>query len=88
MERNQGRKKEMSSELDKQANRFRELFGKPFTKIPQELIRLEREVELINEEIDDEKALKAPQLVLDQLSAQKLMTLRNIDTIKKKLKRV
>lgn len=78
----------MSGELDKQANRFRELFGKTFTKIPQELIRLEREIELINEEIDDELTHKAPQLIIDKLNAQKLMTLRNLDTIKKKLKRV
>ena len=77
----------MSSELDKLGNRLRELDGRKFKKIPDIWVRLEREIELIVEELEEEKKAKSKQLVLDKLTADLIAAKRALAEIKKKKNR-
>lgn len=75
----------MSTPLDKISNRFKELQGKSFVKIPQELIRLEERLELINAELRQTSAEGATPATVQLLESRKISTLRAIQDLKKNL---
>jgi len=75
----------MSSEIEKIVNRFKELEGKQFTKIPQLIIENERALELVNEELDEFDSKTTDLLAKQKLEARKIAIMRAIAVLKSRL---
>ena len=71
--------------LLKVTNRLREVDGNKFTKVHPELINAERRVELIRNEITEEKEKETPdKAVLDILNARLIVALQEVGVQKTK----
>lgn len=76
----------MSSNLDKIGNRFRELGGQPFAKIPQQLVRMEEKLTFIKEELSIARKNNSDPFVIQQLESKELSTVRAIQELRSGIK--
>lgn len=76
------------SEVEKIVGRFSELRKRPFMKIPQQVIKLEKIINALDEEIREEETLQNPDIERIQLlKSRKIQRLKDLNIAKTKIKR-
>ena len=74
----------IDAKLDKALNRFAEIGGGSFTKIPEIITRAQSKVNVLNEELEQEQAKTNPNSeIIKMIKVRLVIAMRELETFKK-----